>query len=91
MKEATHVKTTDAHDIRQRIENLASKDLPDRADRLARTEGIEYGAAVRQIIAEDEAFHHLPGGGSASGDGGDGLAQIVAERMAADPEGYRND
>lgn len=81
--------SNDAEGMRQRIENLAAKDLPERADRLARTEGIEYGDAVRQIIAEDEAFHHLPGSGQAP-DGGDGLAQIVAERMAADPEGYRN-
>ncbi len=91
-KESANVKLSDdsAEGVRQRIENLAAKDVPERAEKLARTEGIEYGAAVRQIIAEDEAFHHLPGGGSASGNDG-GLAQIVAERMATDPEGYAND
>lgn len=90
-KEATDVRlSNDAEGIRGRIEALASKDLPDRAEKLARAENLEYGDAVRKIIAEDDAFHHLPGGGSASGNDG-GLEQIVAERMAADPEGYRND
>ena len=90
-KEATDVKlSNDAEGYRQRIEDLAAKDLPDRAEKLAAREGMEYGAAVRQIISEDEAFQHLPSGGPASGNEG-GLEQIVAERMAADPEGYRND
>ena len=84
------MKTSSAQDMRQRIENLAAKDLPDRAEKLARAEGIEYSAAVRQIIAEDVVFQHLPESGPVP-DGGDGLAQIVAERMAADPEGYRHD
>lgn len=86
-KEATDVRLSNAQDMRQRIEDLAAKDVPDRADKLARTEGIEYGAAVRRIISEDEAFHHLPGSGVVP-DGGTEMERIVNERMNGDKENY---
>ncbi len=86
-KEASHVKASNPQDLRQRIENLASKDLPDRAEKLAARENIDYGAAVRQSIAEDEAFHHLPGSGVVP-DGGTEMERAVAARMDEDKENY---
>ncbi len=89
-KESANVKMSDsAEGMRQRIEDLAAKDLPDRADRLARTEGIEYGDAVRRIISEDEAFHHLPSGGSVP-DGSAEMERAAAARMDEDRENYRD-
>lgn len=83
------MRLSNAQDIRQRIEDLAAKDLPDRAEKLAAREGIGYGDAVRQIIAEDEAFHHLPGSGAVP-DGGTEMERAVAARMDEDKENYRD-
>ncbi len=61
-------------------------------ERFAAENGMDFGTALRSIL--QGAQHHSQAFGS-TGAGGtsveDGLAQIVAERMAADPEGYRND
>jgi hypothetical protein len=50
----------EAQDIRDRMQVLAEKDLPEQAEQLAAREKISYGDAIRQLIAEDELFTSSP-------------------------------
>src|SRR5215212_6442123 len=43
-------------DLKQQLSEMQYESLPEKAERIARTEGIEFGDAVRKVIANTPSF-----------------------------------